>query len=303
MILQVAVVLIVTLMFRKLVISNGKKINNVPLGPRRLPIVGNLLDHYWSGDVVEYLGHLSQKYGPLATIYHGSTPVLVVSSMKMANQILKTHDASFCSRPSVLGQQKLSYNGIDIAFSPFNPHWKEMRKLCALHLLSPKQVVSFRSTREDEVSRMIANISRVAIDNASGQPPVNMSAVAMSLASNLITRVAFGRRYDDDEFEKKRLDRLVMEAQTLMVSFYFSDHFPALSWVDKASGLLGRVHENCKEMDVFCQQLIDEHLHPSRPTPARQDIIDLMIQLEHAATFATRDWDDHIKALLMVTNS
>ncbi|KAL0405119.1 UNVERIFIED_CONTAM: cytochrome [Sesamum latifolium] len=149
----------------------------------------------------------------------------------------------------------------------------------------------FRPVREDEIRRMIAKISGV----------VNLSEVAMSLASNLICRVAFGRRYDEDEFEKMRFDRLVIEAQALMVSFYVSDHFPAVGWVDKVSGLLGRLGKNCKELDVFYEQLIEEHLDPARQKPAgRQDIIDLMIQLkDQNSSSLDLSWD-HIKALLMV---
>lgn len=296
MILQAVGVIIIIVVFGKVVINyNGKKNVNIPAGPRGLPLIGNLVDEYlhrWEPHV--YLRRVSAKYGALATLYRGSTPTLVVSSMKMANQILKSQDQSFCSRPSVVGQQKLSYGGIDIAFSPFNQHWKEMRKLCALHLLSPNQVLSFRSTREDEVCRMIATIPN-------HQYPLNLSAVAMSLASNLITRVAFGRRYDEDEFEKRRLDRLVLEAQALMVSFYFSDHFPALlgNWVDKASGLLARLRRNCTELDGLYQQLIDEHTHTHTHEKRQEDIIDLVIQRKHTSH---HDWDDdHIKALLMVS--
>ncbi|KAK6142323.1 hypothetical protein DH2020_022671 [Rehmannia glutinosa] len=213
----------------------------------------------------------------------------------MARQILKTYDLSFCTRPSVVGQQKLAYDGIDMAFSPYNHHWIQMRKICVLHLLSPKQVSSFRSVREDEVRRVI--------DNITISRSCNLSDIAMSLASNLICRVAFGRRYDDDEYDKLRFDRLIMEAQALMVSFYFSDHFPVFgNWVDKVSGLLDRLQKNCKELDVFYQQIIDEHLNPSRPKPDRQDIIDLMFELlkhQSSSSSSLHITMDHIKALLM----
>ncbi|KAL0320078.1 UNVERIFIED_CONTAM: cytochrome [Sesamum radiatum] len=266
-----------------------KKTTKNPPGPPGLPFIGNMLQFDKTKPHI-YLYHLAKKYGPLAFLKHGSTPILVVSSPRTAKLVLKTHDLAFCSRPTVLGQQKLAYDGIDMAFSPYNQHYKEMRKVCVLHLFSPKQVHYFRPVREDEIRRMIAKISGV----------VNLSDVAMSLASNLICRVAFGRRYDEDEFEKIRFDRLVIEAQALMVSFYVSDHFPAVSWLDKVSGLLGRLRKNCKELDVFYEQLIDEHLDPARQEPAgRQDIIDLMIQLkDQKSSSLDLSWD-HIKALLM----
>ncbi|PIN20374.1 Cytochrome P450 CYP2 subfamily [Handroanthus impetiginosus] len=296
MIIFVALIVLITIISLTLCViihdQQECKININPPGPQGLPFIGNLLQFDKSKPHI-YLWQLSQKYGPLVYLKHGSVPVLVVSSANMAKQILKTHDLSFCSRPPVFGQRKLSYGGIDMAFSPYNHHWKEMRKICVHHLLSPKQVLSFRPIREDEVSQMISKISRLS----SSLQPANLSDIAMSLAGNLICRVAFGKRYDDDEYEKISFDRLIMEAQALMVSSYFSDHFPGFGWLDKVSGLLDRLEKNCKELDVFYHQLIEEHLNPSRPKPDRQDIIDLMIQLKQQ-NLHDLTWD-HIKALLM----
>ncbi|KAH0654567.1 hypothetical protein KY289_032245 [Solanum tuberosum] len=41
---------------------------------------------------------------------------------------MKKQDLAFCSRPSLLGQQKLSYNGHDIGFASYDDYWREMRK-------------------------------------------------------------------------------------------------------------------------------------------------------------------------------
>lgn len=275
-----------------IILVRRTKKNPNPPGPRGVPVVGNLLQFDASKPLI-YLQQLSRDYGPLVYLKHASTPTLLLSSAKLANKILKTHDLSFCTRPPVLGQQKLSYNGADMAFSPYSPHWKDVRRMCMLHLFSPSRVLSFRPIREAQVARVITKISALA---ASSQA-VNLSEIAMSLASNIVCGVAFGRTYEDHEYEKKRLDRMVLEAQALMVSFYFSDHFPALSWVDKVTGLLGRLDRNFQEMDAFYQQLIDEHLDPSAPNRDREDIIDLLIQLKRQKPDSIT-WD-HVKALLM----
>nr|AMZ03398.1 cytochrome P450 CYP71AT87 [Plectranthus barbatus] len=269
-----------------------KNPNRNPPGPRGLPLVGNLFQ-FDSSKPIAYLQQLNREYGPLVYLNHASTPTLVISSTKLVKQILKSHDSSFCTRPPVLGQQKLSYDGSDMAFSPYNAHWKDTRKMCVLHLFSPKQVLSFRPIREAQVGRMMEKVSAAA----GASKAANMSEIAMSMASNIICGVAFGRTYDDEEYEKKKLDRMVLEAQALMVSFYFSDHFPALGWVDKVSGLLGRLDRNFKEMDGFYQQLIEEHLDPAAPKREREDIIDLMIQLKRQKPESITL--DHIKALLM----
>lgn len=98
-----------------------------------------------------------------------------------------------------------------------------------------------------------------------------------------------------------RFDRLVLEAQALMVSFYFSDHFPGSRWLDKLSGKLMRVDENCKELDLFYQQLIDEHVNPGRiRADGYEDIIDILLHLKNQDSSSSYLTLEHIKALLMV---
>ncbi|KAM3327271.1 hypothetical protein P3S67_002397 [Capsicum chacoense] len=139
--------------------KNGK--NNPPPGPIGLPLIGNL--HQFDNLTPHlYFWKLSKKYGKIFSLKFGSSTMVVVSSAKLAKEVLKTQDLVFCSRPSLLGQQKLSYNGHDIAFSPCNDYWREMRKICVLQLFSLKKVQSFRPIREDEVSRMIKKISQQA---------------------------------------------------------------------------------------------------------------------------------------------
>lgn len=73
----------------------------LPPGPRGLPLIGNL--HQFDASNPENVRKLSQKYGPLMSLRIGSVETLVVSSAKMAKEVLKTHDLAFCSRPTLHG--------------------------------------------------------------------------------------------------------------------------------------------------------------------------------------------------------
>ncbi|KAM7519645.1 hypothetical protein LguiB_018607 [Lonicera macranthoides] len=130
--------------------KNGERLLSPP-GPRGLPFIGNLhqLD---TAFLPRYLWQLSKKYGPLMSLQLGFVPTLIVSSAKMAKEVLKTHDLVFCSRPGLLGLQKLSYNGLDVAMSPYNDSWREVKKIVTLRLLSSKRVQSFRPIREEEIT-------------------------------------------------------------------------------------------------------------------------------------------------------
>ncbi|WRX31353.1 Cytochrome P450 - like 10 [Theobroma cacao] len=214
----------------------------------------------------------------------------------MAKEVMKTHDLDFCSRPTLHGSYKLSYKGLDLAFSPYTAYWREIRKICVVHLFNSNRVQLYRPIREDEVSRLIAKISKLSVDSK----PVNLSEAMMCLTSTIICRVGFGKRYEDEGTERSRFHEMLNEAQALFVEFFISDYFPFMNWVDRISGLLKRVEKNFKEFDTFYQKLIDEHLDPNRSKLEQEDIIDVLLQIWKDREFAVDLTIDHIKAVLMM---
>ncbi|XVF82317.1 hypothetical protein PTKIN_Ptkin16aG0036800 [Pterospermum kingtungense] len=187
----------------------------------------------------------------------------------MAKEIMKTQDLNFCSRPTLRGQQKLSYNGLDLAFAPYDSHWREIRKICVVHLFNPNRVLLQRPIREDEVARMIEKISKSSV----GSRPVNLSEILMCLTNTIICRVGFGKRYEEDGAER--------------------------SIFHAVSGLLGRLEKNFKDFDIFYLELIDEHLDPNRPKPEQEDILDVLLEIWRDRAFKVDLTLEHIKAVLM----
>ncbi|KAJ0085843.1 hypothetical protein Patl1_09267 [Pistacia atlantica] len=269
------------------------KSNRLPPGPRGLPLLGNL--HQFDGSNPKKVWKLSQKYGPLISLRLGSVPTILISSAKMAKEVLKTQDLVCCSRPALLGQQTLSYNGLDLVFSPYNDYWREIRKICVIHLFNSNRVQQFRPIREDEVSRMMEKISKAIVASR----PVNLSEHMMSLTSTIICRVAFGKRYEEEGIERSRFHALLNETQALFISFFFSDYFPFIGWVDKLTGMIRRLDNNFKAFDKFYQELVEEHLDPNKPKNGQEDIIDVLLQIRKERGFKVDLTSDHIKAVLM----
>ncbi|KAH6770432.1 hypothetical protein C2S52_015235 [Perilla frutescens var. hirtella] len=269
----------------------------LPPGPPRLPLIGNLHQLATAANLHVYLWQLSKKYGPIFHMKLGSLSILVISSPKLAKEVMKTQDLAFCSRPKLLVQQKLSYNCLDVIFSPYNDHWREVRKITTTHLFSPTKIQSFRPIREDEISRFVAKISCLA----SARESFNFSELARAISSNLICRIAFGKRYDESGGEMRRFYELLHEVQTLMATFFVSDYFPGFKWVDKITGLIDRVDSTCAKLDSFYQELIDEHLDRNRVKDSEEDddVLDLLIKLKEDKSCSIELTWDHIKALLM----
>ncbi|GAV74959.1 p450 domain-containing protein [Cephalotus follicularis] len=203
----------------------------LPPGPRGLPLIGNLLQLGDSTSLHRCLWQLSQKYGPLMSLQLGFRPTLVVSSAKMAKEVMKTQDLIFSSRHTLVSQRKMSYDNLGLAFAPSNDSWREMRNFFVIHLFSSSSVQQFRPIREKEVSRMIENISKSSVSSK----PINLSLLIMTLTNTLICRVAFGKRFEES-IVGNRFGRLLDETEAMLVGFFWSDYFPFMGWVDRFTG-------------------------------------------------------------------
>lgn len=219
----------------------------------------------------------------------------MIQSASLAKEVLKTQDNNFCSRPSLVAQQRLAYNGLDLVFARYDDYYREMRKLCVIHLFSSKKVQSFSSIRREEVSRMIHKISSLS----SVSETVNLSDLLMALTSSIICSVAFGKRYNDG-VEKGKFQYLLNEAQAMLAAFFFSDYVPLIGgWLDKLTGLSSRLERVFNDLDQFYDQIINDHLDPNRPKYDHEDILDVLLQLRKERCFSFHLTLDHIKGVLM----
>ncbi|KAF7819858.1 cytochrome P450 CYP736A12-like [Senna tora] len=106
------------------------------------------------------LQSLSDKYGPIMSLRLGQVPAVVISSPEAMELFLKTNDAVFASRPKIQASEFFFYGSRGLAFSEYGPYWRNMRKLCTLHLLSVSKVESFEPLRREEVGVAVKTLER-----------------------------------------------------------------------------------------------------------------------------------------------
>ncbi|XP_021759818.1 cytochrome P450 83B1-like [Chenopodium quinoa] len=263
-----------------------------PPGPKGLPIIGNLHQFDPSKPHI-YFAKLAKIYGPILSLRFGTAHALVVQSAKTAKEVLQTQDLNFCYRPPTLGTRKLSYNGLDITFAHSLDYFREIKKVCVVHLFSPKKVESFASIRHEEIMRMINKIST----KCSASEIVNLSELLMTFSSSNICKIAFGKRYSDDE--GYNCHKLLSDAQTMLTTFFFADYFPSIAWLDRLTGQSSRLKKAFKDLDTFFEEIINDHLDPNRVKSEQEDIIDVLLQIKKEKTFTYDLSMDNIKAVLM----
>ncbi|PWA74014.1 cytochrome P450 [Artemisia annua] len=264
---------------------------NLPPSPRKLPIIGNL--HQLGSCPHRSLHALSQKHGPLMLLHFGSVATLVASSAKTAQEILKTHDLSFSSRPYLKILNIIFYGGKDIALSPYGEYWRQIKSVAVLHLLSNTRVKSFQKVREQELGLVIG-----MLEKSSGSL-VDISALLFSFSNRISCKVAMGRTYDGP-----KLIHLLKQFLDMLVIFSVGSYIPWLGWVDRLSGLVGRAEKNAKEFDEFLESIIEEHVNNRRGDGSgcqeEQNFIDILLDVQKDKTMGFTFQRDSIKALILV---
>jgi len=76
---------------------------------------------------------------------------------------------------------------------------------------------------------MIKKIS----NNATSLVVTDLSELLFSLSSTIISRVAFGRRYEDEGIERSKFHGMLHEFEAMLTAFFVSDYIPFMGWIDK----------------------------------------------------------------------
>ncbi|KAI9071424.1 hypothetical protein K1719_046620 [Acacia pycnantha] len=228
------------LIIRKL--SNSRKRNkNLPPGPPKLPIIGNL--HQLVGSIpTRSLRNLANKYGPLMHLQLGQLPYMIVSSPEIATEVMKTHDQIFANRPIILATEIFTYNNSSIAFAPYGNYWRQLRKICTVELLTSKRVQSFKSIREEEVSMLMKDI-----DEYEGCV-MNLSKKISPVTNSIVARAAFGKKTKNVEAILPTIEHGIKLATGLNVI----DFYPSLKFLSVITGTKAkmiRLHKEIDEMD------------------------------------------------------
>ena len=59
----------------------------------------------------------------------------------------------------------------------------------------------------------------------------------------------------------------------MFTSFFFTDYFPSIGWLDKLTGQFSRLERTFKELDAIYEEIINDHLDPNKSNSEREDIV------------------------------
>ncbi|BFG35875.1 hypothetical protein CerSpe_221490 [Prunus speciosa] len=244
--------------FKFLVQPNRRGYKNLPPSPPSLPILGHL--HLLRPPVHRTFHRLSQKYGPVFSLWFGSRRVVIVSSPSAVEECFTKNDIVLANRPRSLMSMHVGYNNTTMAGSPYGDHWRNLRRIGVTEIFSTARLQTFSGIRKDEVKHLLLKLSQNARD---GFAKVELKSMFNELTFNIIMTMVAGKRYygDDvsvDKEEAKQFRQIMSDAFFYGGAANPADFLPILNWVG-SGGYEKKVKTLAKRTDVFLQGLIDEH--------------------------------------------
>lgn len=266
----------------------------LPPSPPKLPIIGNL--HQLGKMPHVSLCSLAEKHGPMLYFQLGEIPTVVVSSARLAKEVLKTHDLALSSRPQIYSARHLFYNCTDVVFSPYGTYWRHIRKICILELLSAKRVQSYSFVREEEAARLVCRIA----DAYPGT--TNLTKMLELYANDVLCRVAFGRDFSEGgDYNRHGFQKMLEEYQVLLGGFSLGDFFPSMEFIHSITGMKSRVKNTFRRFDQLFDQIITEHLKPDRKKEEQKDLVDVLLDIQKDGSADMPLTVDNIKAIILVS--
>ncbi|KAB8080603.1 hypothetical protein EE612_001207, partial [Oryza sativa] len=237
-----------------------------PSPPWGLPLLGHL--HLLGALPHRALRSLAAAHGPVLLLRLGRVPVVVVSSAAAAEEVMRTRDLEFASRPRVAMAERLLYGGRDVAFAPYGEYWRQTRRICVVHLLSARRVLSFRRVREEEAAALVARV------RAAGGA-VDLVEHLTAYSNTVVSRAVFGdesaRGLYGDVDRGRVLRKLFDDFVELLGQEPMGELLPWLGWVDALNGMEVKVQRTFEALDGILEKVIDDHRRRRREVGRQMD--------------------------------
>ncbi|PKA65879.1 Cytochrome P450 78A4 [Apostasia shenzhenica] len=218
----------------------------------------------------------------------GMTRFIVSSHPETAKEILS--NSAFADRPIKESAYELLFHRA-MGFAPFGEYWRNLRRISATYLFSPRRISSFGVHRVVIGESMVDEVKhQMERDGA-----VELKKVLHFGSLNNIMMSVFGKRFDFGKGDGTELEGLVKEGYQLLGMFNWSDHLPLLGLLD-FQGIRRRCRKLVSRVNVFVGQIIEEHRIKRQASRSREadereaaDFVDVLLDLQEDEKLSDSD--------------
>nr|A0A1D8QMD1.1 RecName: Full=Carnosic acid synthase; AltName: Full=Cytochrome P450 76AK6; Short=SfCYP76AK6; AltName: Full=Miltiradien-20-al synthase; AltName: Full=Pisiferic acid synthase [Salvia fruticosa]AOW42544.1 cytochrome P450 76AK6 [Salvia fruticosa] len=256
----------------------GRGAGNLPPGPPRLPIIGNMLQ--LGQNPHKSLAHLAKTYGPLMSLKLGNQFVVVVSSPEMAREVLQRHGLVFSTPCAPIAVQILGHGEVSMNMLPAtSPIWKKLRKIAREKLFSNQALHDTRAVRWERLRKLADYVGR-----CSGA--MNVGEATFTTMSNLMFSTLFSveiTQYadsDSDSGVNKKFREHVNAITRYIGVPNIADFFPIFAPFDP-QGLRRKLTYHFGSLLELVQSLIEQRLRARNAATYRKkdDFLEMLLDL------------------------
>ncbi|GER30938.1 cytochrome P450 [Striga asiatica] len=170
----------------------------------------------------------------------------------------------------------MGYNHTTLVESSYGDHWRNLRRLTTVEVLSGTRLHSFNSIHHDEIRLLLQKLYGTS---ASGLARVGLRSCLSELTFNNIMRMVAEKRYfgEGDE-EAAEFRKMIEEVFSLGGVSNPADFIPVLKWI-VYKGFEKKLGKVSRKMDTILQRLIDEQRQRSKVNGGNT-MIDHMLSLQ-----------------------
>ncbi|KAH6762409.1 hypothetical protein C2S52_019842 [Perilla frutescens var. hirtella] len=279
------------------------KLKKLPPSPfPALPFIGHI--YLLRKPFHRSLSEVSRRHGPALFLRLGTRPVLLISSPSLAEECLsKKNDIIFANRPDLLNGRYFGYNYTSLSWSSYGDHWRNLRRISSLQLLSTQRLHTLSHVRADEAFNMARKLYRVTEDEPG--KVLEVKSAVFEFTFNVLTRMITGKRYYGKNVESSKEAQILEEiaAETSEVAFETNvvDFLPLMRWFgfgDVEKKLIS-IHE---KRDMFMQNVIEDNrglmIKNDDDRVKKKTMVEVLLDLQRSQPqYYT---DETIKNLLLV---
>ncbi|KAK8581400.1 hypothetical protein V6N13_144426 [Hibiscus sabdariffa] len=235
-----------------------------PLLVKPWPIVGSLPEMVRNRPTFRWILKLMKDANTeIACIRFGNVHVIPVTCPEISCEFLKTQDAVFASRPTIMAADVTTKGFLTTALSPMGDQWKKMRKVMVNEMLSPIRHRWLQDKRDKEADNLVRYVYNLCM-SAGGL--VDVRVAAQQYCGNVPRQLLFSRRYfgkgkenGGPGFEEEEHISAVFTVLAYLYAFCVSDYIPMLRGLD-LDGHEKVMKEAMRVIGKYQDPIIDERI-------------------------------------------